>query len=81
MRCETSGVLVELAGSRGISGPLENVGQLVQTREDLGVMAEVLLEGQLRDPWDHGVVSCGHMSLVMTTSPHPAESAAPGHSG
>ena len=74
-------MLVELVSSRGISGPLENVGQLVQTREDLGVMVEVILGGQLRDPWDRGVVSCGHMSLVMTTSPHPAEPAAPGHPG
>lgn len=59
MSCEKSGVLVELVGSRGISGPWENVGQLVQTREDLGVMAEVIPGGQLRDLWDRGVESCG----------------------
>ena len=74
-------MLVELVGSRGVSGPWENIGRLVQTREDLGVMAEVILGGQLRDPWDRGVASCGHMSLEMTTSPHPAEPAAPAHPG
>ena len=65
-------MLAELVG-RGVSGPWENIGRLVQTREDLAVMAEVILGDQLRDPGDHGVASCGHMSFKMTTSPHPAE--------
>ena len=73
-------MLVELV-SRVVSGPWENRGWLVQTREDLGVMAEVILGGQLGGPWDRGVASCGHMSLKMTTSPHPAEPAAPEHLG
>lgn len=73
-------MLAELVG-RGVSGPWENIGRLVQTREDLAVMAEVILGDQLRDPGDRGVASCGHMSFKMTTSPHPAEPAAPAHPG
>lgn len=64
-----------LVSGKGVSGPWENMGRLVQTTEDLGVMAE-LYWGQLRDdPRDHGVAACGHLSLEATLS-HPAEPAA-----